>query len=726
MNKITINLENCFGIGKLNHEFNFKVQKTNTFMIYAPNGTMKTSFAKTFDLVSKNQPNNMPCDRVYIDKIPKYDIKSDDEKINSDHILVINAEDNGFDASHQITNFLASKELKLQYDKIYSELDVRKKDFIKKLKGVSQSTDCESELIDSFSDESKNSFFEILSDNSKTLSESYKKYDFKYNDIFDKKDNVKKFLAKNQSLLTKYVSDYKHLLSKSNFFKQSDNSFGTAQANEILKSTEDNSFFEAGHKFILEDGTEITDSKKLKELVQEEMKKILSDPKLLESFEKIDKAIGLNVELRTFKKVVEKDNSILVELEDYNGFQKKIWKTYLSEIKSESYDLAYYYDKQKIELERIILESKKEINTWTTIIKTFNDRFYVPFKVILVNQDDVLLKEKTATLEFDYSDKNDTPVRQNKETLLKILSKGEQRAYFILQFLFEIESRKNNADKHLIILDDVADSFDYKNKFAIIEYIRDLHISDYFRLIILTHNFDFYRTIASRIGLSRSVIYMTTKNDDKEIKLYPGEYLKDIFGHFISNYNKPRFFISLIPFVRNIIEYSESSECDDYSTLTKSMHKKLDSDTLNVQNIFEIFQMRLPKLKDKTIDYGNENLFNFIFKIADEIYNEININEINLENKISLAIAIRLKAEIYVISKLPEFDLEATTSNQTNELYQAYKNKFNTSTAISTLDKVNMMTPENIHINAFMFEPLIDMSVQHLKQLYNEISNLIV
>ena len=574
METIKIDWENCYGIGKLAHEFGFKTQNSNSFMIYAPNGTMKTSFAKTFDSISKNEPNNMPCDRVHTNKIPKFEIYSDGFAIQPERILVINAEDNGFDASHRISNFLASTELKKKYDEIYVELEARRKEFIKKLKTVSQSTDCETELIDSFADESKNTFFEVLLNTKKSLKESFEKYDFRYNDIFDKKDNVKKFLDKNQNLLNQYVSDYSELLSKSTFFKQSDNPFGTAQANEILKSTEDNAFFEAGHKFVLEDGTEITDSNKLKELVQEEMNKILSDQKLVQAFEKFDKAIGSNQELRTFKKAIEKDNSLLVELSDYNGFQKKVWVNYLSEIKSDSDVLSKHYEEQKVELEKIILEAKKEIDLWKKIILTFNSRFYVPFEVILVNQDDILLKEETANLEFDYIDKNENPVRQKKENLLKILSKGEQRAYFILQFLFEIESRKNSGETHLIIFDDVADSFDYKNKFAIIEYIRDLHVSNDFRIIVLTHNFDFYRTIASRMGLPRSVVYMATKSDDKEIKLYQGQYRNDIFSYLIANYKKPRFFISLIAFVRNIIEYTESIDCQDYLTLTSSMHKK--------------------------------------------------------------------------------------------------------------------------------------------------------
>lgn len=724
MKTIRLDWENCFGIGKLNHEFKFDAANSNSFMIYAPNGTMKTSFARAFDLVSKNEANNKPCDRVHIKKTSKFDIFSDGAEIIPENILVINAEDNGFDAAHKISSFLASKDLKKKYDEIYTELEERRKDFLKKLKSVSQSSDCETELIDSFSDQSKNTFFEVLLDTSENLKESFEKYDFRYNDIFDKKDNVKKFLDKNKNLLNQYVSDYQNLLSKSKFFKQSDNPFGTAQANEILKSIEDNSFFEAGHKFVLEDGTEITDSATLRQIVKEEMNKILTDEKLVQAFEKFDKAIGANLELRTFKKVIEKDNSLLVELSDYNGFQKKIWINYLSEIRSDSEILAKYYEKQRIELEKIIAEAKTEIELWKKIIKTFNSRFYVPFEVILVNQDDILLKEETANLEFDYIDKNENPVRQNKEKLLKILSKGEQRAYFILQFLFEIESRKSSSERHLIIFDDVADSFDYKNKFAIIEYIRDLHLSNDFRLILLTHNFDFYRTIASRLSLPRTVVYMATKDDNKEIKLHIGQYRNDIFGYFVDNIKKPRFFISLIAFVRNIIEYTESMDCEDYKMLTSSMHKKNDSATLNVQDVFNIFQTRLIKLNGKTIDFGHENLLDFIFTTANGIHEEQNLNEVNLENKITLAIAIRLKAETYLIGKLPEIDLTIITSKQTNELYQAYKIKFPTSIAIPILDKVNMMTPENIHVNAFMFEPLIDMSVNHLKDLYEKTINL--
>lgn len=719
MDKLITNFENCFGIGKLNQEFDFT--KSKTYLIYAPNGTMKTSFARTFDLISKKDAKNVPCDRIYNSRVSKCEILVDGKEINPDNILVVNAEDNGFDASNKISTFLASKELKSKYDEIYLDLNNRKSEFIKKLKVISQSTDCETEFINTFSENSNNSFFEILLLQVGFLKEKFDRITFRYNDVFDKKGNVKKFLDKNQTILNQYINNYKTIISKSKFFKESTNTtFGTYQANEILKSIEDNSFFEAGHKFLLEDGTEVANSEELIKIVQEEIQNILNDEKLKLAFDKVDKAIGANLELRAFQRVIEKDNLILVNLKEYEKFKQDVWLNYLSEIKIEAEELSIYYKEIKKELEKIIEESKKEFALWAKIISTFNSRFYVPFKVIIANQADLILKQDTANLEFDYSDRDDEPVRHKRDNLLNILSKGEQRAYFLLQFLFEIESRKSNSEESILIFDDVADSFDYKNKFAIIEYIKDLNQLAIFRTIILTHNFDFYRTLASRLSLRRQVVFMATKSNNKEITLHNGQYRKDVFAHFIGRFSEPKIFISLIAFVRNLIEYSESNDNADYITLTSCLHKKASSTTLTAKDIFDIYRKRLIKLESKTISFADENLIQLIIKSANSICEEKNIDEILLENKITLAIAIRLMAEDYLLKKLPELDLRAITANQTQELCTEYCRKFPDSASILILDKVNLMTPENIHINAFMYEPLIDMSVHHLIDLYKE------
>ncbi len=205
MNKLTIDFENCCGVRKLKCEFDFTKSKTS--LIYAPNGTMKTSFARSFDLISKKDFKNMPCDRIYDSRVPKFEILADNTAINPDNILVVNAEDNSFDASSKISTFLASKDLKNRYDEIYLDLNDKKNDFIKKLKSISQSTDCESEFINAFSNNLNASFFEILLTQSEKLKENFDKAAFRYNDVFDKKGNVKKFLDKNQVILDQYINN---------------------------------------------------------------------------------------------------------------------------------------------------------------------------------------------------------------------------------------------------------------------------------------------------------------------------------------------------------------------------------------------------------------------------------------------------------------------------------------------------------------------------------------
>lgn len=724
MNELKIQLENCFGIGKLDHKFEFGLLKSNSFLIYAPNGTMKTSLAKTLDLIAKNDTKSMPCDRVYDNRTTSHNISVDGNTIAIESILVVNAEDNNYDTSNKISSFIASKDLKKKYDEIYTELENQKSEYIKKLKQVSQSTDCEAEFLDAYSQSPKDTFFEQLLAISKKLINQPSSYNFRYNDIFDKKGNVKKFLDKNQKILNDYVTKYDELLKKSKFFKSSSNSFGTYQANELLESTKDNSFFEAGHKFTLNDNAEIKSAEELKQLLQTEITNIVNDEKLKKSFDQVDKSIGANAELRSFKNAIEKDNLLLVEIDKYEEFRKKVWLNYISTIAKETTDLAKFYESKKTELEKIITDAKKEFAIWEEIVKTFNERFYVPFEVRLINQEDVVLKEDTANLEFDYKDPNDTPVRKDKNSLLSILSKGEQRAFYILQFLFDVESRKQLNQKTLLVLDDIADSFDYKNKYAIIEYIKELHQDGIFKIIILTHNFDFYRTIGKRLYLDRQCVLMTLRNDAREIVLTQGAYLNDIFSHFKKNLAKPKVFVSIIPLVRNLIEYIEGQSSPNYNQLTSCLHLKANTSTIKCADILNLIHTSFPTTANQAITFGAKPIKDFIFETADAIEQESPLDEILLENKITLSIAIRLKAEEYMLTKIPNSGAIVIKTNQTSELLTHFKAINNDKATLAILDRVNLMTPENIHVNAFMYEPIIDMPVYHLVNLYKKIKQL--
>ena len=98
----------------------------------------------------------------------------------------------------------------------------------------------------------------------------------------------------------------------------------------------------------------------------------------------------------------------------------------------------------------------------------------------------------------------------------------------------------------------------------------------------------------------------------------------------------------------------------------------------------------------------------------------------NFENKIVLSIAIRLKAEKFMIDKINDLIfVNSISKNQTIKLIDKYKELFSSEKInIDLLEQVNLMTPENIHLNSFMYEPIIDLGIDHLKDLYINIKAL--
>ena len=133
-------------------------------------------------------------------------------------------------------------------------------------------------------------------------------------------------------------------------------------------------------------------------------------------------------------------------------------------------------------------------------------------------------------------------------------------------------------------------------------------------------------------------------------------------------------------------------------------------------------------LKDKsslTLPDTTKKVFDVIFETAEDIYKD-SMEVIDLENKIVLAISIRLMAEIFIVNKIADDDLwKSITINQSFTLYEKFKEKFpSEDQQIKLLEQVNLMTPENIHLNSFMYEPILDMSNVHLKNLYSDVKNL--
>ncbi|MBQ9821474.1 MAG: hypothetical protein IJM58_05085 [Muribaculaceae bacterium] len=717
-----LDLTNCYGIGRLEHDIKYDETK-RVAIVYAPNGSMKTSLTKS---IIRLLDKKIPTDEIFISRPSQCSITLGNEEISNENVYIFSNEN--VDGSKVISTFLVNETLKKQYDEIYQLLDGAKNTLKKKIKDIARSSDCEKEILEAFRSDLNETYFDCLIRVHTELAERceyLENLNFRYNDLFDSAGKVKQFVIDNIKDLQQFFTKYQELLSTSVLFTSGQNSFGTTQVSSLLKSVDDNRFFGASHKFILKDTREIKSKEEMDSLIQEEYKRIFSDVKLKKLFDKIDKKLQANNELRNFKEIIQCYPEIVAELVDYEALRKKILRGYLKQCESAFNDLISLYNIHKKSIESIIKEANEQRSVWERIIDLFNGRFFVPFRIKLQNKADILLNESAPELSFLYSDdENETPIEKERKFLIDHLSRGEQKAFFILQNIFEIEARRNNGIKTLLVFDDIADSFDYKNKYAIVEYLADLSKSENFLLLVLTHNFDFYRTVVSRLKVPYCL--MALRHANRVIEFKPGPFKTDILKNkLLSKLDTSlRAFIGTIPFARNIIEYT-SGENEEYHKLTACLHIKMSTKELIMSDVFSIFKTTFNSLKELDISFGEQKYIDVLFSEAEVILKES--DDISLVNKLTLSIAIRLKAESYIISvlSLNMADLELN-NNQTGTLIQHFKDQhqMNKEYECQLLDRVLMLTSENIHINNFMFEPLIDISIQHLKQLYKDVSAL--
>lgn len=219
-------------------------------------------------------------------------------------------------------------------------------------------------------------------------------------------------------------------------------------------------------------------------------------------------------------------------------------------------------------------------------------------------------------------------------------------------------------------------------------------------------------------------IFLANRTVDRKIELCQGIYKTDIIkNRFVSNIEKKRQFIGLLPFVRNMIEYTDGESSADYILLTSCLHQKTDTDSIKIDEIHKIYKSHLFGLDNKSIAFKDEKYTDVLFEEATAVLSDT--NEVDLANKLILSIAIRLKSETLmkkIISEEHQVEIKPNR-NQTGELLKILKKYYSDSYsgACLLMNRVVMLTSENIHVNNFMFEPLIDISSLHLKQLYIEV-----
>ena len=525
MEKLEINLENCYGIKKLNETIDFTKRNSdgkniNACLIYAPNGTMKTSLANTFKDIENDKESK---DRINFEKTPIRDIKIDNRNAEKDDILVIESYVEGYDSDKK-SKLLVCDRLKKEYDNIFNEINNLKNNLfeaLEKVSGIHNINTIESEIVNVFKKNQNTSIFQIFEMIEKNIQENDIFNEVKYEEIIN--SDAEKIIEKPEILgaLDSYLKEYNNILEKSSLYKPG--VYDNTKANITLKALKDNNFFKANHKVLLETNEKLNEEdfeKKIKDVENE----ILNNETMKKKFNEIEKVLSKTKGSRSFKDLIYKNKKIIPLLVNYNELKKQLWLNYLSKTINEYKLLLDIYKNKKSKIVEIIAEANNQHTIWQEVTNLFNNRFKVPFEVSVSNKQEVILKEDAVYLEFNYKDGNK---KIDRNVLEECLSFGEKKALYILNILYELKARSLEGKECLIIFDDVADSFDYKNKYAIIEYINDIMDNRYFKSIILTHNFDFYRSLSSRLELNKNN-YFAIKHNDRII-LKEGQYTKNIF-----------------------------------------------------------------------------------------------------------------------------------------------------------------------------------------------------
>jgi hypothetical protein len=721
MDRVKIDLQNCYGIKKLQREFDFR--RGRVYALYAPNGVMKSSLARTFLDVVEGEKTT---DRVFPTRTTVRKISDESgNDIGAGNILVVLPYDGDLGVTERTSTLLVDAKLKEELENLLHSTEQALDTLIDAIKAKAASKiDFKQEISQTVMHRPNELNAALRRIQHEVEEQTDAPFAFvEYDKVFNEKVTEALGTRNLKDAVEEYIQRYNELLDGSVYFKRG--IFDYYNAAQIARSLADNGFFAAKHTVSLhaQDGQkQITTQRELEEMIEAEKQAIITDKSLRTKFDGIAKQLNRNAELRIFCRYLQENVSILPCMSDPQKFREDVIKSYIKQHIDQYREWMSRADKAAKREAQIKTEAKKQNTEWQRAINTFNDRFFVPFILEARNQVQVMVgQDAMIDLGFTYVDGLEK-ANVEKPALQNVLSTGERKALYVLNVIFEIQTGRKQGVETLIVVDDIADSFDYQNKYAIIQYLKDMSEDGLFKMLIMTHNFDFFRTLESRF-VSYGNCLMASKNESG-ITLAKAVGIRNVFANdwkkefFVNDKKK----IASIPFIRNLIEMTIGDTDPHYVSLTSMLHWKIGSATITVEDLDAIYNAVC-----RTTGIS-QNPTKTIFALIDQEAKGClgPSGGMNLENKIVLSIAIRLGAERYMIGKIADPDfLAAITSNQTQELITKFKAQFPTEVAaMAILDKVGVMTPENIHVNSFMYEPIVDMSDDHLRKLYSEVQTL--
>ena len=326
MNKLNIELTNCFGIDSLNHEFDFG--KGNTFSIYARNVLMKTSFAKTFQLIQQGKKENI-SDAIFGEPGSAI-VQIDGQDIEKKQVFVVKSYESSYESD--ISSLLIKGDIQTQLKDVFKVrtklLKALEKDSGLKIKRTSLGKtvyELEPTIVKDFDFNEK----DILSNLMELASyePEIECSDIPYSVIFD--DTVLKKIkdTKFQEGIRDFITSSDEIYSSFEYLEKGN--LTLPKLKDLKKSLVKDAFFVKQNKVILSGQDAITNSEALEQHISNIETKIQQTPayKAIENLLNDSKGIVL-------KDIIETNPEIIgfLALDKLQTLKKCLWGYFILDI----------------------------------------------------------------------------------------------------------------------------------------------------------------------------------------------------------------------------------------------------------------------------------------------------------------------------------------------------------------------------------------------------------
>lgn len=372
------------------------------------------------------------------------------------------------------------------------------------------------------------------------------------------------------------------------------------------------------------------------------------------------------------------------------------------------------------EYSKLIGDENPVFEKWNKVKKEYESTFINSPVIFSVEKDN----DGIYYVKFTLKNRPETIIN-NVKTLVKNLSASEQRSVYLFDLMCKTNEQQN-TNNTIFVFDDIADTFDELNQNAISYYIDSLEKRNY-KIIILTHNYNFFKILKLKLYKKINLLFQNSLGD-----VHLAEFSESTDYIFKSWFNdvgiiyKPEYMIALSSVCR---ELNNIDNKYPKNSILKYVHYKQDTESAKfIDYIHEISSLIIFDDKEFAEANYSKPYMDILLKTCEEICSKKNNIETisdSIVSKICLAIGIRMLIEKHMVLYLGKKCLEKINSFQTKKLIDKIRKsnlKAENPSITTILTKYDIASSNIIHLNSFNYEVLFHYNLEYLICLYNELS----